>query len=107
MSAENYHQLLDAGCLIYEHREGLLHAKTLTVDGKVSLIGSSNLDLRSFDLNYENNILLQDEALTAEIYARQQQYIVESRRVELPEVLKWPYYRRIWNNVIATIGPVL
>lgn len=107
VSHSYYHQLLDAGCLIYEHREGLLHAKTLTVDGKVSLIGSSNLDLRSFDLNYENNILLQDEALTAEIYARQQQYIVESRRVELPEVLKWPYYRRIWNNVIATIGPVL
>lgn len=102
-----YHQLLDAGCLIYEHQKGLLHAKTLTVDGRVCLIGSSNLDLRSFDLNYENNILLQDEALTAEIYVRQMQYITESRRVELPEVLNWPYYRRIWNNVIATIGPVL
>ena len=45
-------------------------AKTLTVDGKVSLIGSSNLDLRSFDLNYENNILLYDEAVTASIDQR-------------------------------------
>lgn len=102
-----YHQLLDAGCVIYEHGHGLLHAKVLTVDDKVTLIGSSNLDLRSFDLNYENNILLQDEGLTAQIRQRQQQYIAESRQVELPEVLKWPYYRRIWNNVIATIGPVL
>lgn len=102
-----YHQLLDAGCLIYEHGRGLLHSKILTVDGKVSLIGSSNLDLRSFDLNYENNILLQDEALTMAINERQQEYLQQSRRIELPEVLAWPFYRRIWNNVIATIGPVL
>lgn len=106
-SRSYYHKLLDAGCIIYEHRKGLLHSKTLTVDGKVSLIGSSNLDLRSFDLNYENNILLQDAAITQAITARQQQYIAESVQIELPEVLKWRYYRRIWNNVIATIGPVL
>jgi cardiolipin synthase len=102
-----YRKLLDAGCVIYEHREGLLHSKTLTVDGKVSLIGSSNLDLRSFDLNYENNILLQDKAITQAISERQQEYIDQSDLVELPAVLAWRYYRRIWNNVIATIGPVL
>lgn len=102
-----YHRLLDAGCLIYEHGYGLLHAKTLTLDGKVSLIGSSNLDLRSFDLNYENNILLQDEALTCAIHQRQQEYIAQSRPILLPEVLAWPRYRRVWNNVIATIGPIL
>lgn len=102
-----YHKLLDAGCVIYEHRKGLLHSKTLTVDGKVSLIGSSNLDLRSFDLNYENNILLQDEKITQAIVQRQQSYIDQSDKVELPSVLAWPYYRRVWNNVIATLGPVL
>ena len=102
-----YHKLLDAGCVIYEHRIGLLHAKTLTVDDSVSLIGSSNLDLRSFDLNYENNILLQDTKITQAIRTRQQDYIDQSDRVELPQVLAWRYYRRVWNNVIATIGPVL
>lgn len=106
-SRSYYHRLLDAGCVIYEHRDGLLHAKTLTVDGKVSLIGSSNLDLRSFDLNYENNILLQDQAITQAITARQQTYIEQSDQIELPAVLAWRYYRRIWNNIIATIGPVL
>jgi len=102
-----YHKLLDAGCIIYEHRKGLLHSKTLTVDGKVSLIGSSNLDLRSFDLNYENNILLQDENITQAIVQRQQSYIDQSDKVELPSVLAWRYYRRVWNNVIATLGPIL
>ncbi len=106
-SRSYYHKLLDAGCAIYEHREGLLHAKTLTVDGKISLIGSSNLDLRSFDLNYENNILLQDQTITQAIAERQQSYLNQSDPIELPEVLAWRYYRRIWHNVIATIGPVL
>lgn len=102
-----YRRLLEAGCVIYEHGPGLLHSKTLTLDGQISLIGSSNLDLRSFDLNYENNLLLQDSATTAAIHARQLEYISQSRPVLLPEVLAWPAPRRIWNNVIATIGPVL
>ena len=106
-SRSYYHQLLDAGCVIHEYKGGLLHAKTLTMDGCVSLIGSSNLDLRSFDLNYENNILLQDVAITQAIRERQQSYIASATVVELSRVLAWPYYRRIWNNVIATIGPVL
>lgn len=106
-SRSYYHQLLDAGCVIYEFKGGLLHAKTLTIDGCVSLIGSSNLDLRSFDLNYENNILLQDSAMTLAIRERQHVYITNSEVVELATVLAWPYYRRVWNNVIATIGPVL
>lgn len=107
VSRSYYHRLLDAGCLIYEFRGGLLHAKTLTMDGRVSLVGSSNLDLRSFDLNYENNIILQDDAVTAAVLERQHEYIARSGPVELPAVLAWPWYERIWHNVVATIGPVL
>ncbi|WNO61342.1 cardiolipin synthase [Rheinheimera sp. MMS21-TC3] len=106
-SRSYYQQLLEAGCVIQEYTSGLLHAKTLTIDGCISLIGSSNIDLRSFDLNYENNILLQDEVTTLAIRQRQQVYIADSERIELATVLSWPYYRRIWKNVIATIGPVL
>ena len=106
-SRSYYRKLLQAGCEIHEFRGGLLHAKTLTVDGQVTLMGSSNLDLRSFDLNYENNILLQDEGITKDVYERQMHYIGQSHPVTLDQVLAWPYHRRIWNNVIATIGPVL
>lgn len=102
-----YRRLLEAGCIIHEFKGGLLHAKTLTIDGAVSLVGSSNLDLRSFDLNYENNILLQDAMTTAAILGRQAHYISRSDPVALAEVLDWSYPRRIWNNVIGTIGPVL
>ncbi|EEB85053.1 cardiolipin synthase [Roseobacter sp. GAI101] len=106
-SRSYYRKLLSAGCSIHEFTGGLLHAKTLTLDGCVTLIGSSNLDLRSFDLNYENNILLQDADITRAVRHRQDDYIASSDPVTLDEVKAWPRYRRIWNNTVATIGPVL
>lgn len=102
-----YRRLLEAGCVIHEFDEGLLHAKTLTIDGQISMVGSSNLDLRSFDLNYENNILIHDAALTRDIGVRQDQYISRSIEVTLGDICAWPFYRIIWNNVVATVGPIL
>ncbi|MGM8886501.1 cardiolipin synthase [Psychrobacter sp. 1U2] len=106
-SRSYYWELLQAGVNIYEYKPGLLHAKTLTVDGEISLIGSTNLDLRSFDLNYENNVVFSDRDLTEQIIERQQQYIADSDPVSLEQVENWPLYYRIWHNIVATIGPVL
>lgn len=102
-----YWQLLEAGVKIYEYKPGLLHAKTLTVDGKISMIGSTNLDLRSFDLNYENNAVFYDEQLTDRIIRRQYSYIEDSVQVRHSEVRDWPIYYRIWINIVSTMGPVL
>lgn len=102
-----YRKLLEHGVKIFEFRNGLLHAKTFTIDRRLSLVGSTNLDLRSFDLNYENDILLRDDEMTQQIYDRQQEYITQSDPVTLEEVNAWSYHRRIWNNVVATVGPIL
>ncbi len=106
-SRSYYADLLAAGVNIYEYEGGLLHTKSLTLDGEVTLIGSANMDRRSFDLNYENNILFCDQELTAVMRQRQQEYIARSRRVESKEVAAWPVTRRLWNNIIAMLGPVL
>jgi cardiolipin synthase len=106
-SRSYYADLLEAGVKIYEYRAGLLHAKSMTVDGEVTLIGSANMDRRSFDLNYENNILLCDTVVTAEMRARQQCYLADCRQVTAEEVAAWNWRARLWNNALATIGPVL
>lgn len=106
-SRSYYRQLLEAGVAIYEFKGGLLHAKTLTMDGVISVIGSTNLDLRSFDLNYENNVLLADKSLAQAIETRQQSYIDQADAVTLHSVLQWSLPRKIGYNVVATIGPVL
>lgn len=106
-SRSHYFKLLEAGCDLFEFKGGLLHAKTLTMDKKITLIGSSNLDLRSFDLNYENNILLQDKAITQAVFGRQQQYLESSEQVRFETVSNWSYLQRIKNNIIATVSPIL
>lgn len=106
-SRSTYHRLLKSGVSIREYRGGLLHAKTLTVDGELTLVGSANIDLRSFDLNYENNLLLQDPRVTSTVRERQQHYIEQSDAVTQLQVSQWPWWRHIWNNVMASLGPVL
>ncbi|MDB5376125.1 MAG: phosphatidylserine/phosphatidylglycerophosphate/cardiolipin synthase [Rubritepida sp.] len=106
-SRSYYADLLDAGVRLLEYPDGLLHAKTLTMDGEVTLIGSANMDRRSFDLNYENNVLLHDAAMTAEVRARQESYIAASRLVTRAEVATWPAWRRLWHNTVAVLSPVL
>jgi len=106
-SRSYYADLLAAGVSIFEYEGGLLHTKSLTLDGEVALIGSANMDRRSFELNYENNILFHDPALTAVLRERQQEYIAHSRRVTKDAVAAWPMPRQLWNNLIATLGPVL
>lgn len=106
-SRSYYEELLKAGVKIYEFHGGLLHTKSLTVDGEVTLIGSANMDRRSFDLNYENNILLFDPDLTCEVRNRQQQYLNHSTPVTPQTVNDWSLRRRLWNNTIAMLGPIL
>ena len=57
-SRSYYEALLQAGVNICEYVGGLLHSKTLTLDGDITLVGSANMDRRSFDLNFENNLLI-------------------------------------------------
>jgi cardiolipin synthase len=106
-SKSYYEDLLAAGVKIYEYQAGILHAKTMTVDGEITLIGSANMDRRSFDLNYENNILLCDATLTAAMRQRQQEYLGDCLPVTTDQVAAWPWTKRLWNNAMAIVGPVL
>ncbi|WP_027468524.1 cardiolipin synthase [Deefgea rivuli] len=102
-----YEELLAAGVQIYEFVGGVLHTKSLTLDGEMTLIGSANLDRRSFELNFENNILFFDAALTAEMRQRQSEYLTQSELVTVDMVAQWTIRRRLWNNTIAMLGPLL
>src|SRR5262245_8931908 len=106
-SRSYYADLLAGGVRIFEYQGGLLHTKSVTLDGEVTLIGSANLDRRSFDLNFENNILFYDPDLTAEMRRRQDAYLASSRPVAADEVVAWSVRRRLWNNAVAMLGPVL
>lgn len=106
-SRSYYDELLDAGVHIYEYVGGLLHTKSLTIDGAMTLIGSANMDRRSFDLNFENNILVNDTHLTQTMRRRQEEYIAQSNPVSPTDVAAWSWRYRLRNNVMAILSPVL
>ncbi|MFC0101963.1 cardiolipin synthase [Sphingopyxis terrae] len=106
-SRSYYADLVDAGVKLYEYRPGLLHAKTMVVDGEVALIGSANLDRRSFELNFENNILLRDKAFATELRARQEVYRADATPVGAADVASVGIVRRLWQNLVATVSPLL
>jgi cardiolipin synthase len=59
-SKANYHYLLKAGVEIYLYKKGFVHAKTMVTDGKLSMIGTANMDYRSYELNFEVNAIVYD-----------------------------------------------
>jgi cardiolipin synthase len=106
-SRSYYKDLIDAGVEIHEFRPGLLHSKTMVADRRVGLIGSANLDRRSFELNFENNILFDDRDLAAAVRARQDEYLAECDRVTREDVDRYGLGRRLWQNLLATVSPML
>jgi cardiolipin synthase len=59
-SKANYYDLLKAGVEIYLYEKGFVHSKTMITDGKLSMVGTANMDYRSFDLNFEVNAIVFD-----------------------------------------------
>lgn len=59
--------LIEAGVEIYQYTKGFVHAKTMIVDGVFSTVGTSNLDYRSFNINFEVNALIYDEAFSKQL----------------------------------------
>lgn len=106
-SRSYYEDLLKAGVRVFEYRHGLIHSKTMIVDRKIGLIGSANLDRRSFELNFENNILFADSSFAEAVRKRQDEYLAASDRITPETVARYGFFRRIVQNLLATMSPVL
>ena len=102
-----YYGLLSAGVRIMRFTPGLLHAKIMTVDDRVAMVGSANLDRRSFELNYEVNLAVFDRSFVADLNRRQATYIDRSIEISLDEVRNWSVLRRLRNNLLALATPLL
>jgi cardiolipin synthase A/B len=77
-----YEELLAAGVGIYEYGPGMIHAKTMVVDGAVALVGSANMDLRSFRLNFEVHAVVRDPATAAQLDACFEADLALSSRID-------------------------
>ena len=104
ISRAYYPELARSGVRIFEYCGGLLHAKTIVADGCVALIGSSNMDRRSLDLNFENNILLESDEIAGQLGRRQQRWLEDAIEIDRDAATTRPFGRRIVDNLLTIIG---
>lgn len=91
--ASYYDELLLAGVRIALYRPHFLHAKHMSIDDGVALVGSINLDIRSFALNAEVGLLCYDPAVVARLRAIEADYLAQSDAVDLAVWRRRPAWR--------------
>jgi cardiolipin synthase len=99
--------LVAVGVRVLLFQGGLLHTKSVTVDGEYCLFGSLNLDPRSLHLNFEITLAIYDAAFTAELEALQKEYAAESRPVVLAEWRSRGRAQTFLEDVARLLGPLL
>ncbi len=103
-----YPELLEAGVGIYEYSPKIrLHAKTAAVDGCWATVGSANLDLRSFRLNFEANAVAYGPRLAQELERVFEQDLAHARRLEPAEFRSRSFFSRACEGAARVLAPLL
>lgn len=107
-TARNHYQyLLDAGVQVLEYGKGLLHAKTMTIDGRMGIVSTANLDRRSFELNFEVSLAVYDDDFASQLRFLQKTYMGDSQRVIPSEWRRCSTPRRLWYSAASLMSPLL
>ncbi len=102
-----YQTLLDAGVEVHEFTQGLLHAKTITVDRDFALVSTANLDRRSFDINFELSTLIYDSDFASELRLLQKRYLEDCTPVDAANWKARRWHRKLAENVAGLVSPLL
>jgi len=102
-----YEELLGDGVDIYLYEPRFLHAKHLTIDDEIALVGSTNLDIRSFALNAEINMVIYDRAVVAKLCTIQERYFANSHRLTSEEVRARSPFKRTLQSVARLADSLL
>lgn len=100
-------ELLEAGVLIHQFQDGLLHTKSILVDNQLSLIGTVNLDMRSLWLNFEIMLVIDDKKFSYDLASVQRDYIAHSCFIEARTWSQRPYWHRIIERLFYFCSPLL
>ncbi|WP_297714658.1 cardiolipin synthase [Clostridium sp.] len=107
MLSANIGLLIEYGIKIYRYGNGFIHSKTIVADGEVCSIGTANLDIRSFKLNFEVNAFIYNETI-----AKEQEKIFLGDQLKSKLVTREEYYKRsrslkIKESLIRLLAPIL
>jgi cardiolipin synthase len=98
---------LNAGIQVAQYDQGLLHTKSITIDGEFCVVGSVNLDMRSLWLNFEISLFIYDSDFTRQIRDLQMDYISHSSFIDREHFRQRTYPQRLAANIMRLFAPVL
>lgn len=102
-----FEELLSADVRIARYEPDLLHTKAITVDGRIAIIGSVNIDMRSLWLNFEISLFIYDHACAARVRALQERYLRDSVDLHPEAWRRRPATARVAEGVLRLLGPML
>ena len=102
-----YAELLEAGVEIHEYEDGVLHSKLMTVDDRWCMLGSANMDARSFRLNFEITALLYDRGVATELARSIDGFCERARRIGPRDVWRGRAWQRLGEGVARLFAPLL
>lgn len=100
-------EMLEAGVRIYFYQAGFLHSKYLIVDDVFSTVGTTNLDFRSFETNFEVNAIIYDQAVTANLKKHFRADLRNSREVKLAEWKQRGNFFKLKESLAHIVSPML
>ena len=102
-----FDELLTAGVKIYKFHGGLLHSKTIVIDEEVALLGTVNLDQRSFWLNFEMTMLIDNHDVARALLTTQNHYLLASEQLLLTQWKKRGYLKKLLESILYLFSPLL
>lgn len=102
-----YEELLRAKVKIYEFTPGFVHAKVFVADGKKAVVGSINLDFRSFYLHYESGVYVFSHPVIKEIESDCRETIEISEEITLRKCKKFPIGQKIAGRILRLVAPLM
>lgn len=103
----NYYSLIDGGVKIFEYTPGFIHAKMCIADDKVAIIGTINMDYRSFFLHFENAVLFYGSSVVTSVYTDIVKIMDVSQRITLDFLEARPWYKRLLGTFLRLAAPLL
>ncbi|MFB9862982.1 cardiolipin synthase [Rufibacter immobilis] len=102
-----YDDMLNAGVEIYLYQKGFIHSKTLVIDGSVSMVGTANMDNRSFELNFEVNAVVYDTALSQQLREIFYQDLRHADKIDLEVWRNRPRLKQFFEKLARLLSPLL
>jgi cardiolipin synthase len=102
-----YEELLESGVRIFEYGPGMIHAKTMVIDGSIALVGSANMDVRSFRLNFEVHAVVRDLAVAEELERIFEGDLALSREITLAEFRARSVAHKVVEGAARLLSPLM